>query len=334
MQDTILYLVPALAVVGLIYMFIQSRWVRSQSTGEEKMSTIAKHIHEGALAFLSAEYRILAVFVVVAGALLGVVSMLVPTTHWFIVIAFVIGAVFSALAGNIGMRIATEANVRTTQAARTGLAHALKVSFTGGMVMGLGVAGLAVFGLSVLFIFLLNFFAGGVWTNVEDMTVILEALAGFSLGAESIALFARVGGGIYTKAADVGADLVGKVEAGIPEDDPRNPAVIADNVGDNVGDVAGMGSDIFESYCGSMIASIALAASMSMASVEALGGDREVLQFMPLVLASTGLICSLLGILSVRMFADRSPDVALRFGTIGSAVIFIVAAYFVITSMG
>ena len=258
MQDTILYLVPALAVVGLIYMFVQSRWVRSQSTGEEKMSTIAKHIHEGALAFLSAEYRILAVFVVVAGALLGVVSMLVPTTHWFIVIAFVIGAVFSALAGNIGMRIATEANVRTTQAARTGLAHALKVSFTGGMVMGLGVAGLAVFGLSVLFIFLLNFFAGGVWGGVENMTMILEALAGFSLGAESIALFARVGGGIYTKAADVGADLVGKVEAGIPEDDPRNPATIADNVGDIVGDVAGMGADLFGSYVATVLAAMVL----------------------------------------------------------------------------
>ena len=205
MLDTILYLVPALAIVGLIYMFVQSRWVKAQSTGEPRMAEIAQHIHEGALAFLSAEYRILAIFVVVAGALLGVVSMMVPTTHWFIVVAFVIGAVFSALAGNIGMRIATQANVRTTQAARTSLAEALKVSFRGGMVMGLGVAGLAVFGLSVLFIVLLNMFAGGEWAGVEKMTMILEALAGFSLGAESIALFARVGGGIYTKAADVGA---------------------------------------------------------------------------------------------------------------------------------
>ena len=338
MQDTILYLVPALAVFGLIYMFVQSRWVRSQSTGEEKMSTIAKHIHEGALAFLSAEYRILAVFVVVAGALLGVVSMLVPTTHWFIVIAFVIGAVFSALAGNIGMRIATEANVRTTQAARTGLAHALKVSFTGGMVMGLGVAGLAVFGLSVLFIFLLNFFAGGVWAGVENMTMILEALAGFSLGAESIALFARVGGGIYTKAADVGADLVGKVEAGIPEDDPRNPATIADNVGDNVGDVAGMGADLFGSYVATVLAAMVLGNyvinDMGGSITDNYGGMSTIL--LPLIISALGIIFSILGSLVIRVkdgAKESEVQAALNKGNWGSIILTAIACFFLIDMM-
>ena len=338
MQDTILYLVPALAVVGLIYMFVQSRWVRSQDTGEEKMSTIAKHIHEGALAFLSAEYRILAIFVVVAGALLGVVSMLVPTTHWFIVVAFVIGAVFSALAGNIGMRIATEANVRTTQAARTGLAHALKVSFTGGMVMGLGVAGLAVFGLSVLFIFLLNFFADGVWAGVENMTMILEALAGFSLGAESIALFARVGGGIYTKAADVGADLVGKVEAGIPEDDPRNPATIADNVGDNVGDVAGMGADLFGSYVATVLAAMVLGNyvinDMGGSITDNYGGMSTIL--LPLIISALGIIFSILGSLVIRVKDDAKESevqAALNKGNWGSIILTAIACFFLIDMM-
>ncbi|MDP7434693.1 MAG: sodium/proton-translocating pyrophosphatase, partial [Flavobacteriales bacterium] len=261
MQQSLLYLVPGLAILGLIVMAVQAAWVRKQSVGEARMSEIAQHIHEGALAFLRAEYRILAIFVVIAGALLGLVASMVETTHWFIIVAFVIGAVFSALAGNIGMRIATQANVRTTQAARSSLSEGLKVSFTGGMVMGLGVAGLAVFGLSALFILLFQTsilgvdYAGG---NVESFTILLEALAGFSLGAESIALFARVGGGIYTKAADVGADLVGKVEAGIPEDDPRNPATIADNVGDNVGDVAGMGADLFGSYVATVLAAMVL----------------------------------------------------------------------------
>jgi K(+)-stimulated pyrophosphate-energized sodium pump len=221
------------------------------------------------------------------------------------------------------MYTATKANVRTAVAANTkGAAEALNVAFFGGSIMGLTVASMGLFGIGILYHFM-----GGTAHGIE-------AIEGFAMGGSSVALFSRVGGGIFTKSADVGADLVGKVEAGIPEDDPRNPAVIADNVGDNVGDVAGMGSDIFESYCGSMIASMALAASMSLASVEALGGDRSVLQFMPLALASTGLLCSLLGILSVRMFADKSPDVALRFGTIGSSVVFIAAAYFVITSMG
>ena len=337
MQD-ILYLVPALAIVGLIYMFVQSRWVRSQSSGEEKMATIATHIHEGALAFLSAEYRILAVFVVVAGALLGLVSVLVPTTHWFIVVAFVIGAVFSALAGNIGMRIATEANVRTTQAARTGLAHALKVSFTGGMVMGLGVAGLAVFGLSVLFILLLNMFSGGVWSGVESMTMILEALAGFSLGAESIALFARVGGGIYTKAADVGADLVGKVEAGIPEDDPRNPATIADNVGDNVGDVAGMGADLFGSYVATVLAAMVLGNyvinDMGGTITDNYGGMSTIL--LPLIISALGIIFSILGSLVIRVqdgAKESEVQAALNRGNWGSIVLTAIACYFLIDVM-
>lgn len=337
MQD-ILYLVPALAIVGLIYMFVQSRWVRAQNTGDEKMATIATHIQEGALAFLSAEYRILAVFVVVAGALLGLVSMLVPTTHWFIVVAFVIGAVFSALAGNIGMRIATQANVRTTQAARTGLAHALKVSFTGGMVMGLGVAGLAVFGLSVLFILLLNMFSGGVWSGVENMTMILEALAGFSLGAESIALFARVGGGIYTKAADVGADLVGKVEAGIPEDDPRNPATIADNVGDNVGDVAGMGADLFGSYVATVLAAMVLGNyvinDMGGNITDNYGGMSTIL--LPLVISALGIIFSILGSLVIRVqdgAKESEVQAALNRGNWGSIVLTAIACFFLIDMM-
>jgi len=338
MLDTILYLVPALAIVGLIYMFVQSRWVRAQDAGDEKMTTIAHHIHEGALAFLSAEYRILTIFVVVAGALLGLVSTMVESTHWFIVVAFVIGAAFSALAGNIGMRIATQANVRTTQAARTGIAHALKVSFTGGMVMGLGVAGLAVFGLSVLFILLLNYFSGGVWSGVEDMTVILEALAGFSLGAESIALFARVGGGIYTKAADVGADLVGKVEAGIPEDDPRNPATIADNVGDNVGDVAGMGADLFGSYVATVLAAMVLGNyvinDMGGNITDNYGGMSTIL--LPLIISALGIIFSILGSLVIRIkdgAKEPAVQAALNRGNWGSIILTAIACYFLIDTM-
>jgi K(+)-stimulated pyrophosphate-energized sodium pump len=253
-MDNLIYILPIFGLIALGYMFYLAKWVKAQDAGNEKMQKIAGYIQTGAMAFLKAEYRILAIFVVIAGILLGYVSIIVPSTHWFIVVAFVIGAAFSAIAGNIGMRIATAANVRTTEAARTSLSKALKVSFTGGTVMGLGVAGLAVFGLSVIFAGLCFAFMKGPGSFNMDMTMVLEALAGFSLGAESIALFARVGGGIYTKAADVGADLVGKVEAGIPEDDPRNPATIADNVGDNVGDVAGMGADLFGSYVATVLA--------------------------------------------------------------------------------
>lgn len=335
-----LYLVPALALFGLVVMFIQSAWVRKQDAGEARMAEIAKHIHEGALAFLKAEYRILAVFVVIAGALLGFVSTIVPTTHWFIVVAFVIGAVFSALAGNIGMRIATQANVRTTQAARTSLAQGLKVSFTGGMVMGLGVAGLAVFGLSVLFILLMGMeLAPDLTSRVDRMTVVLEALAGFSLGAESIALFARVGGGIYTKAADVGADLVGKVEAGIPEDDPRNPATIADNVGDNVGDVAGMGADLFGSYVATVLAAMVLGnAVIRGTNPEGLnddfGGMSTIL--LPLVIAALGIVFSILGgmIIRVKEGAKESDvQAALNRGNWGSIALTAVACFFLIQWM-
>ena len=335
-MDKIIYLVPVLGIVGLLVMIIKSKWVNKQDAGEEKMQVLANHIREGALAFLSAEYRILAIFVVIAGALLGVISSLVETTHWFIVVAFVIGAFFSALAGNIGMRIATAANVRTTQAARTSLPQALKVSFTGGTVMGLGVAGLAVFGLSLIFILLFQYFMGGTWTNTGDMTVVLEALAGFSLGAESIALFARVGGGIYTKAADVGADLVGKVEAGIPEDDPRNPATIADNVGDNVGDVAGMGADLFGSYVATVLASMVLGnyviRDMGGSINDAFNGIGPIL--LPLVIAGLGIVFSILGTLFIKISDNNAKEAqvqsALNKGNWGSIILTAVACWFII----
>ncbi|MEP0986999.1 sodium-translocating pyrophosphatase [Ekhidna sp.] len=337
-MDKLIYLVPALGLLGLLVMIIKSRWVYKQDAGDEKMQTLANYIREGALAFLSAEYRILAIFVVIAGALLGVISMMVETTHWFIIVAFVIGAFFSAWAGNIGMRIATAANVRTTQAARTSLPQALKVSFTGGTVMGLGVAGLAVFGLSVLFIFLFQFFMGGQWTanGVNDMTVVLEALAGFSLGAESIALFARVGGGIYTKAADVGADLVGKVEAGIPEDDPRNPATIADNVGDNVGDVAGMGADLFGSYVATVLASMVLGnyviRDMGGSITDEFNGIGPIL--LPLVIAGLGIVFSLFGTLLIKVSGNDAKEAqvqaALNKGNWGSIILTAISCYFLI----
>ncbi|MFZ9045176.1 MAG: sodium-translocating pyrophosphatase [Cyclobacteriaceae bacterium] len=338
-MEYIIYLVPVMALIGLAVMGFQAVWVNKQDAGETKMSEIALHIREGALAFLKAEYRVLTIFVVVAGILLGVIATIVETTHYFIIIAFLIGAVFSALAGNIGMRIATAANVRTTQAARTSLPQALKVSFTGGTVMGLGVAGLAVFGISVLFIFLFQTFMGGVWTNNSDMTIVLEALAGFSLGAESIALFARVGGGIYTKAADVGADLVGKVEAGIPEDDPRNPATIADNVGDNVGDVAGMGADLFGSYVATVLASMVLGnyviRDMGGAIDDPFNGIGPIL--LPLVIAGLGIIFSIIGTFFIRIKDNDAKEAqvqnALNAGNWGSILITMIASYFIIDLM-
>ncbi|MGB0789230.1 MAG: sodium/proton-translocating pyrophosphatase, partial [Marinirhabdus sp.] len=258
MEKNIIYLPIALAVLGLLFMLIKMNWVKKQVAGNDRMKFISKSIKEGALAFLNAEYRLLVIFAVIASGLLFLISTWVASTSWMIVPAFILGAIFSALAGNIGMRIATEANARTAEAAKTSLPQALKVSFGGGTVMGLGVAGLAVLGLSLFFMFFVSQFMDGTGSFYDKMTVVLEALAGFSLGAESIALFARVGGGIYTKAADVGADLVGKVEVGIPEDDPRNPATIADNVGDNVGDVAGMGADLFGSYVATVLAAMVL----------------------------------------------------------------------------
>ncbi len=335
-MSNLIYAVPLMALVGLIVMAYKALWVNRQEAGESKMKDIAQHIREGALAFLNAEYRVLAIFVIIAGTLLGIVSGLVETTHWFIVVAFVIGAVFSALAGNIGMRIATAANVRTTQAARTSLPDALKISFTGGTVMGLGVAGLAVFGLSILFIVLFQWFMGGSWTGTDQMTIVLEALAGFSLGAESIALFARVGGGIYTKAADVGADLVGKVEAGIPEDDPRNPATIADNVGDNVGDVAGMGADLFGSYVATVLASMVLGnyviQDMGGAIEDQFNGIGPIL--LPLIIAGLGIIFSIIGTFFIRINSNeaKEPEVqsALNKGNWGAIILTALASYFVI----
>ena len=298
-----IYMPIVLAVLGLVYMVIKQRWVMKQDAGDGKMKEISDHIYEGALAFLNAEYKLLAVFVLIVSVLLAIVSFVVPTTHWLIVVAFIFGAVFSAFAGNIGMKIATKTNVRTTQAARTSLPKALEISFGGGTVMGLGVAGLAVLGLTAFFIFFFWFFMDSSWTNTMDMTIVLETLAGFSLGAESIALFARVGGGIYTKAADVGADLVGKVEAGIPEDDPRNPATIADNVGDNVGDVAGMGADLFGSYVATVLAAMVLGnyviKDMGGSISDDFGGIGPIL--LPVAIAGAGIIISIIGTVLVKI---------------------------------
>ena len=305
-MSSLVYFLPIFGVIGLIYMFFLQKWVTKQDAGDAKMQGIAKNIADGAMAFLKAEYRILAIYVVVAGALLGWLSTQVESSHPLIVVAFVIGALFSVLAGYMGMRIATKANVRTTQAARTSLAQALKVSFNGGSVMGLGVAGLAVLGLSALFAIFYIFFMDGSYTieagGPRIMSRVLEVLAGFSVGAESIALFARVGGGIYTKAADVGADLVGKVEAGIPEDDPRNPATIADNVGDNVGDVAGMGADLFGSYVATVLAAMVLGNSVIRDSGgidDVFGGIGPIL--LPIAIAGIGILLSIVGMWAVRL---------------------------------
>ena len=312
MESMMIYMPILMAVIGLIYMVVKQKWVMKQDAGDGKMKEISDHIYEGALAFLNAEYKLLAIFVVIVSILLTVVSFVVPTTHILIVVAFICGAVFSAFAGNIGMKIATKTNVRTTQAARTSLPNALKVSFGGGTVMGLGVAGLAVLGLTVFFIIFYNYFMGGAEGvfSVDKMTIVLETLAGFSLGAESIALFARVGGGIYTKAADVGADLVGKVEAGIPEDDPRNPATIADNVGDNVGDVAGMGADLFGSYVATVLAAMVLGnyviKDMGGSIADAFGGIGPIL--LPMAIAGAGIIISIIGTMLVKISSNDAKE--------------------------
>jgi K(+)-stimulated pyrophosphate-energized sodium pump len=312
MESMMIYMPIVAALIGLLYMLVKKSWVMKQDAGDGKMKEISEHIYEGALAFLNAEYRLLAIFVAVISVLLFVVSTIVPSTHWLIVVAFILGAFFSAFAGNIGMKIATKTNVRTTQAARTSLPNALKVSFGGGTVMGLGVAGLAVLGLTMFFIFFYNYFMGGVngAFSVEKMTIVLETLAGFSLGAESIALFARVGGGIYTKAADVGADLVGKVEAGIPEDDPRNPATIADNVGDNVGDVAGMGADLFGSYVATVLAAMVLGnyiiAVNDIDIFKDFGSIGPIL--LPMAIAGAGIIISMLGTMLVGIKSNDAKE--------------------------
>ena len=341
MEANIIYIPLLLSVVGLAYMLVRASWVRKQDAGSERMVEISTAIKEGALAFLNAEYRLLFVFVAIASIALYGVSILVDTTSWMIVPAFVLGAVFSAFAGNIGMRIATEANARTAEAAKTSLPKALQVSFGGGTVMGLGVAGLAVLGLTLLFMFFVGRFMGQPGSFYENMTVVLETLAGFSLGAESIALFARVGGGIYTKAADVGADLVGKVEAGIPEDDPRNPATIADNVGDNVGDVAGMGADLFGSYVATVLAAMVLGnyvirdMSSNGQYTDAFNNMGPIL--LPVVIAGVGILASIIGTLFVRISDNNAKEAkvqaALDLGNWASIIITLVASYFLIDWM-
>ncbi len=337
MENFTLYLPILLAVIGLAFMFIKKSWVLKQDAGDGKMKEISEYIYEGALAFLKAEYKLLTVFVIIASIALAGISYIVPTTHWMIVIAFVFGAIFSALAGNIGMKIATKSNVRTTQAARTSLPQALKVSFGGGTVMGLGVAGLAVLGLTAFFIIFFRIFMNGEWTSTEDMTIVLETLAGFSLGAESIALFARVGGGIYTKAADVGADLVGKVEAGIPEDDPRNPATIADNVGDNVGDVAGMGADLFGSYVATVLAAMVLGNYV----IKDMGGDITAFGFqgigpilLPMAIAGFGILFSIIGTFLVKIkdnnAKEKQVQSALNLGNWVSIILTLISCYFLV----
>jgi len=321
-MDKLIYLVPLMGIIGLLYTFIKFNWVSKQDEGTPRMKEISTYIAEGAMAFLRAEWKILGYFVVIVALLLGVMASANPHSHWSIALAFAAGAILSATAGYIGMRVATKANVRTANAARTSLSKALSVSFTGGSVMGLGVAGLAVLGLSGLFIILKSIFAPEAAVNSQEMLKTIEVLTGFSLGAESIALFARVGGGIYTKAADVGADLVGKVEAGIPEDDPRNPATIADNVGDNVGDVAGMGADLFGSYVATVLATMVL--GQETVSVDQFGGLAPII--LPMMIAGIGILFSIVGTWFVRISETASINTdtvqkALNMGNWGSIIL-------------
>lgn len=328
----ILFVIPALGIVGLLFMTGKAIWVSKQDAGNKKMTEIAGYISRGAMAFLHAEWKMLAYFTVIAMLLLAYSGTTVETSHPVIALSFLAGAVLSALAGYIGMTTATKANVRTTQAARTSLAKALRVSFNGGTVMGLGVAGLAVLGLGTLFIIFYHVFVvsvGGSANGIE-MKTSLEVLAGFSLGAESIALFARVGGGIYTKAADVGADLVGKVEAGIPEDDPRNPATIADNVGDNVGDVAGMGADLFGSYVATMLATMIL--GREIVSDDAFGGLAPIM--LPMLLAGIGIVFSIVGTTFVKIKSDDgNVQRAMNIGNWSVIIFTAIASYFLVINL-
>ncbi len=329
-MENLLYILPASGVVALLFVFWKSSWVNKQEVGTETMAKIAKHIAVGAMAFLKAEYKVLSIFVVAVGVLLAYKGSTEQDSHALVALSFVVGALCSALAGFIGMRVATKANVRTTNAARVSLGKALEVAFTGGSVMGLGVVGLGVLGLSLLFILYSQVIgAEAGWSIVR----VLNVLAGFSLGASSIAFFARVGGGIYTKAADVGADLVGKVEAGIPEDHPLNPATIADNVGDNVGDVAGMGADLFESYVGSIIGTMVLGAVfVTMPEfADQFSGLGAVL--LPLVLAGVGIIVSIIGTFFVKVKEGGNPQKALNIGEFGSSILMIILSYFIIDYM-
>ena len=324
-MDNVLFYLPLAGVIGLIFMFVKSSWVKKQDVGTEKMATIAKNIADGAMAFLKAEYKVLSIFVVAVAILLIFKGNAETNSHALVGLSFVVGALMSALAGFIGMRIATKANVRTTNAARTSLNKALEVAFSGGAVMGLGVVSLGVIGLSVLFILYSTMFD---MNTKEGLTTILNIISGFSLGASSIALFARVGGGIYTKAADVGADLVGKVEAGIPEDHPLNPATIADNVGDNVGDVAGMGADLFESFVGSIIATMVLGAVFF--NLPAFEAYKLGAVMLPLALAAAGIVISVIGTFFVKVKEGGNPQTALNIGEFLSAGIMIVVSYFMI----
>jgi len=329
-MNNLIYLVPVFGVIGLIYTLIKFNWVSKQDAGNDRMKEISNYIAEGAMAFLKAEWKILGYFVVIVGILLAVMATTNPHSHWLIAVAFVIGAVFSATAGYIGMRVATKANVRTAQAAKSSLSKALNVSFTGGAVMGLGVAGLAVLGLGGLYILFKTYFAGDAGVNSSEMLQTIEVLTGFSLGAESIALFARVGGGIYTKAADVGADLVGKVEAGIPEDDPRNPATIADNVGDNVGDVAGMGADLFGSYVATVLATIVLGQqTVVTAGNDNMSGFSPIV--LPMLIAGLGILFSIFGTFFVRIsesagISTNNVQKALNMGNWGSIILTAIAS--------
>ena len=328
-MQTILYLIPIAGLIALLYTFIKSSWVSKQEVGTERMGRISESIAAGAMAFLKAEYRVLAIFVVAVAILLGV-SANPETSSWMVAISFVVGAVCSGLAGFIGMRVATKANVRTTNAARTSLGKGLEVAFAGGSVMGLGVVGLGVLGLSLLLITFGSIFG---LEGAGAVNKVLAIVTGFSFGASSIALFARVGGGIYTKAADVGADLVGKVEAGIPEDHPLNPATIADNVGDNVGDVAGMGADLFESYVGSIIGTMVLGAAFMTIPTWSDNFQGLSAVLLPLVLAGTGILTSIAGTFLVRVKEGGDPQKALNFGEIFSGVVMLIASYFIIKWM-
>lgn len=335
LQNNLIYSIPLLGLVGIIVMLIKSSWVNKQDAGDKNMQELAGYIADGAMAFLKAEWRVLSIFAVLTAVLLaysGTITEIngVPMhSSWIISLSFIIGAVFSATAGYIGMKSATKANVRTTQAARTSLKQALKVSFTGGTVMGLGVAGLAVLGLGGLFIVFLQIFHVTNANSIEMRTAI-EVLTGFSLGAESIALFARVGGGIYTKAADVGADLVGKVEAGIPEDDVRNPATIADNVGDNVGDVAGMGADLFGSYVATILATMVLGQEITVN--DNFGGMSPIL--LPMVICGLGIMFSIIGTWFVTIKDDKSNvQTALNLGNWSSILITAIASFFIVKWM-
>ncbi len=318
-MELIIQFLPAFGVLALLFVFIKNNWVSKQEVGNEKMARIAKNIADGAMSFLKAEYKILSIFVVAVAILLFFKGQAEAGSNGMVAVSFIVGAICSALAGFIGMKVATKANVRTTNAARTSLGKALEVAFAGGAVMGLGVVGLGVLGLSSLF----AIYSGQGW----EITEVLNVLSGFSLGASSIALFARVGGGIYTKAADVGADLVGKVEAGIPEDHPLNPATIADNVGDNVGDVAGMGADLFESYVGSIIGTMVLGALIITPGFDGLGAV-----YLPLALAAVGIVMSIIGTFFVRVKEGGSPHAALNLGEFGSAGLMLVASYFLINA--